>query len=153
MILTFSKLTKKRLHYFLNNQQINIIFINLEKNTVYCTSKTKLRKNSKPNILQNKNYVFTHFQVLQFQILNIYEIHRKYFSKGLLSLISYSLLKIWFKVEWAIAKAVTYTWDMFFQLGCLVWPQWERMYLASQRLDVPGYQSGGICRGSLAGGQ
>jgi hypothetical protein len=28
---------------------------------------------------------------------------------------------------------------MFFELGCLVWPQWERMNLASQRLDVPGW--------------
>lgn len=34
---------------------------------------------------------------------------------------------------------VTCLWDdMFFQLGYLVWPQWERMCLDSQRLDVPG---------------
>jgi hypothetical protein len=28
---------------------------------------------------------------------------------------------------------------MFFQLDCLVRPQWERMSLASGRLDVPGW--------------
>jgi hypothetical protein len=33
---------------------------------------------------------------------------------------------------------------MFFYLGCLVWPQWERKLLAFQRLDVPGL---GISRG------
>jgi hypothetical protein len=26
---------------------------------------------------------------------------------------------------------------MFFYLGCLIWPQWERKCLASQRLEVP----------------
>jgi hypothetical protein len=26
---------------------------------------------------------------------------------------------------------------MFSKLGCIVWPEWERMYLASQRLDEP----------------
>jgi hypothetical protein len=28
---------------------------------------------------------------------------------------------------------------MFFQLGCLVWPQWERKHLASQRHEVAGW--------------
>uniref|UniRef100_A0A0V1KHB8 Uncharacterized protein n=1 Tax=Trichinella nativa TaxID=6335 RepID=A0A0V1KHB8_9BILA len=31
---------------------------------------------------------------------------------------------------------------MFFYLGFLVWPQWERMHLALQRLDVPGIVGG-----------
>ena len=28
---------------------------------------------------------------------------------------------------------------MFLKMGCLVWPQLERMHLALQRLDVPGW--------------
>jgi hypothetical protein len=31
-----------------------------------------------------------------------------------------------------------YMWGMFY-LGCLVWLQWERLCLGSQRLDVPGW--------------
>jgi hypothetical protein len=30
-------------------------------------------------------------------------------------------------------------WDMFFYLGCFVWPQWERKHLAFQRFEVPGW--------------
>ena len=37
----------------------------------------------------------------------------------------------------AIPKAVACMWYRFFELGCLVWPQWERKHLASQRLEVP----------------
>jgi hypothetical protein len=38
-------------------------------------------------------------------------------------------------------------WDMFFYLVCLVWAQWKRMHLASQKLDMPGSGWGwGICR-------
>jgi hypothetical protein len=33
----------------------------------------------------------------------------------------------------AISKAVVCSWQ-----GCLVWPQWERKYLALQRLEIPG---------------
>jgi len=42
---------------------------------------------------------------------------------------------------------------MFFYLGCLVWPQWERKCLASQRLKMPGqggedtWQLGDLLRG------
>ena len=39
----------------------------------------------------------------------------------------------------AIPKPVASSWDMFFYLGCLVWPQCERMLLALHRLDVPGW--------------
>ena len=38
-----------------------------------------------------------------------------------------------------IPKAVAYTWNIFFQLDCLVRPKWERKYLALQRLDVLGW--------------
>jgi hypothetical protein len=31
-------------------------------------------------------------------------------------------------------------WDMFFQLGCLVWLQLERLHLALQRLEMPGWR-------------
>jgi hypothetical protein len=29
---------------------------------------------------------------------------------------------------------------MLFEMGCLVWPQWERMSLASKRLEVSGWK-------------
>jgi hypothetical protein len=29
---------------------------------------------------------------------------------------------------------------MFYELGCLVQPQWERMHLTSQRCDGPGWR-------------
>jgi hypothetical protein len=38
----------------------------------------------------------------------------------------------------AFPKAMDYMWGMFY-LGCLVWLQWERLCLGSQRLDVPGW--------------
>jgi len=42
-----------------------------------------------------------------------------------------------------IPKVAVYLWDKFFQLGCLVWPQWKRNSLALQGLKVPvGYQEG-----------
>jgi hypothetical protein len=28
---------------------------------------------------------------------------------------------------------------LFYQLDCLVWPQWEREHIASQRLEVTGW--------------
>jgi hypothetical protein len=43
-------------------------------------------------------------------------------------------------------KVVVSKWDMFFYVDCLIWPQWERMCLALQRLDVPGW---GIYPGPL----
>jgi len=39
-----------------------------------------------------------------------------------------------------IPKAVACTWDMFFYLGWLVWPQRERKCLALERLEVPGWE-------------
>lgn len=38
-----------------------------------------------------------------------------------------------------ISKAVAFTWDVFYWLGCLVCPHWEKKSLASQRLEVPGW--------------
>jgi hypothetical protein len=37
----------------------------------------------------------------------------------------------------AIPKAIACMWVMFY-LGCLVWHQWEMIYLASKRLEVQG---------------
>jgi hypothetical protein len=39
--------------------------------------------------------------------------------------------------EGATPKAFVCPWDMFFQVGYLVWPQWENMFLALKRLEVP----------------
>ena len=36
----------------------------------------------------------------------------------------------------AIPKAIVCTRDMFFYPGCQVWPQWERMCLTFQRLEL-----------------
>ena len=44
----------------------------------------------------------------------------------------------------AITKAVACMWDMFFYLGHLAWPQWERKHLASQRLGSVGVKGGGV---------
>ena len=40
------------------------------------------------------------------------------------------------------------------EMGCLVWPQWERKHLASQRLEVPGWgdTQGDLLRGKGEGG-
>lgn len=38
----------------------------------------------------------------------------------------------------AILKAVARLRDMLYKVGCLFWSQWERMHLASQRLEEPG---------------
>jgi hypothetical protein len=35
-----------------------------------------------------------------------------------------------------IPKAVAYTWNIFFQLDCLVRPKWERKYLAYSRKEL-----------------
>jgi hypothetical protein len=37
-------------------------------------------------------------------------------------------------------KLLHIMWNMLFLLGCLVWPQWERMHLASPRIEVPGWE-------------
>jgi hypothetical protein len=39
-----------------------------------------------------------------------------------------------------VPKAVACLWDVFFYPRCLVWSQKERMHLASQRLEVPGWE-------------
>jgi hypothetical protein len=44
----------------------------------------------------------------------------------------------------AILKAVACIWDMFYLLGCPVWSQWERKYLALQRLDMQVRDTQGI---------
>jgi hypothetical protein len=43
-----------------------------------------------------------------------------------------------------IPKVVACLWDMFFWLGCLVWPQWERNNLPLHRFKAPawGYTQG-----------
>lgn len=43
----------------------------------------------------------------------------------------------------AIIKVVVCLWDMFYRWGCFVWPQWEKKFLDSQTLEVPG---GVLCR-------
>jgi hypothetical protein len=43
----------------------------------------------------------------------------------------------WIIAMKAIPKAVAYRWNMFYELGCLLWPLWERNHLALQRLQVP----------------
>lgn len=39
-------------------------------------------------------------------------------------------------MDGAIPKAFAYTLDMFFQLGCLIWLQWERKHLPLLNIEV-----------------
>lgn len=50
---------------------------------------------------------------------------------------AWSSCEFWTTRVGTIRKSVACQWDMFLYLGCLVWPQWERMHLAPQTLDVP----------------
>jgi hypothetical protein len=40
------------------------------------------------------------------------------------------VLKNW---NWGYPKSYAYTWDVFYYLGGLAWPQWQRKHLSSQR--------------------
>jgi hypothetical protein len=40
-------------------------------------------------------------------------------------------------LDWGLSPKLLLVWNMFPYLGYLIWPQWERMCLALQRLDVP----------------
>jgi hypothetical protein len=55
-----------------------------------------------------------------------------------------------------IPKAVAWKWNMFLNLGCFVWPLWEMIYLAFQRLEVPGcgdtWGGGHMLTGETEGG-